>query len=83
MENEQPKVIKLSPEQIDERKIQLRKTQFQLEMSELNIKQLELAIAEEFPMQNARVELNTQRKNVELMKHNVIALTQQIDKGEI
>jgi len=77
------KVIKLSPEQIAEKEINLEKTKMNLEMAELNIKQFTKAIETNLPMKTAKVELNNMQRQVEMLKHNIMALTEQINNGEM
>jgi hypothetical protein len=80
---EKPIVIKLSPEQIIEKEIQLFKTNMQLEMVELNIKQYERALKEGIPAKENAMQLNNFKKQMEMLKHNVIALEEQIAKKEM
>lgn len=83
MANENQVTIKLSPEQIREKEIQLFKTKMNLEMAELNINQFVRAINENIPQREAETQLNNMRKQVEQLKHNIGALTEQITKGEM
>ena len=80
---QEQKVIKLSPEQIEERKIKLDQTQMNLEMAELNIVHVKRAIENNLPVREAKNQLVTLEKNVEVFKHNIIALKLQIEKGEM
>jgi hypothetical protein len=75
--------IKLSPEQILEMQINLEKTLMNYEMTELNIKQFERAVASKLPMRTAQVELNNLKKQLGTLKHNMTAIQEQIDKKEI
>lgn len=75
--------IKLSPEQINERKVNLSKTKMNIEMAELNIKHMERAIAENLPILAAQNELANMNKQLATLKHNEIALAEQIEKGEM
>lgn len=77
------RIIKLTPEQIEERQIQLERTQMNIEMSELNIKHMERAIESNMPIREAKLQLSKIKQNLETFRHNVIALTEQITKGEV
>jgi len=76
-------VIKLTPEQIMEKKVQLFKTIMQKEMVELNIKQYNRALEEGIPAMENAIQLNTFKKNLDMLNHNQVALEQQIEKGEM
>jgi hypothetical protein len=80
-QNEQ-KVIKLTPDQILEAEVNLEKTKFNLEMTELNIKQFERSLESGLPMKTAQVELNRMKAQLKTLKHNIIAYQEQINKGE-
>ena len=80
---QEQKVIKLSPEQIEERKIKLDQTQMNLEMAELNIVHVKRAIENNLPVREAKNQLVTLEKNVDVFKHNIVALKLQIDRGEM
>lgn len=82
MENEQ-KVIKLSKEQILAKQVQLENTKMQLEMSEMNVKHFERMIEINLPIMQTQVLLNKEKEMVAQAKHNIIALQEQIDKGEM
>lgn len=82
MENEK-KVIKLSEEQIEEKEIQKIKTQMNLELTELSIKHMNMAIEKNLPLRETQLQLNQLKKNLETYKHNIAALQEQIDKGEM
>jgi len=75
--------IKLSPEQIMEKEIQLFKTKLNLEMAEMNLKQIQRAIDENIPIKNAMVDLYNMKKQLDVLNHNIIALSEQIAKGEM
>jgi hypothetical protein len=82
MANE-PITIKLSPEQILERQVQLENVKMQIEMSELNIKHFERMIEINLPILQTKVLLNKERAIIAQAKHNVIALEEQINSGEM
>jgi hypothetical protein len=75
--------IKLSPEQIMEKEIQLFKTKINLEMAEMNIKQMQRAIDENIPIKNSMVDLYNMKRQIDTLNHNIIALQEQIEKGEL
>lgn len=81
MENE--KTIKLTPEQILDREIQLFKTKMNLEMGILNVSQFQKAIELHIPEKEARNQLNNMKKQIETLQHNIIALEEQISTGEL
>ena len=83
MESEKPVIIKLTDEQIEEKRVQLVKTQMNLEMAELNVVQFERAVAENIPMREAKIQLANLKKQIEMLKHNIVALNEQISKGEM
>ena len=80
---EERKKIKLTEEQILERQIQLEKSQFNLEHSELSLAHFQKMRDSNFTARSAQVEENNLRKQVETLRHNIGALTQQINEGEI
>lgn len=77
------KVIKLTPEMILDRQVQLEQTKINLENLELNIKQMERLIEIDFPKLQAQAQLNTLKKQVDTLKHNIVALTEQLKTGEM
>jgi hypothetical protein len=79
----EPITIKLSPEQIMEKEIQLFKTKLNLELAEMNIKHLQQALDANIPTKNSMVDLYNMKKQLDLLNHNIIALTEQITKGEM
>jgi hypothetical protein len=83
MNEEKPITIKLSPEQIMEKEIHLFKTKLNLEMAEMNIKHIQQAIDANIPMKNSMVDLYNMKKQLDILNHNIIALTEQISKGEM
>jgi len=76
-------VVKLTPEQIVEKEIQLFKTKMNLEMGILNMSQFQKAIDEHLPEKEAKNQINNMKKQIETLKHNIIALEEQISKGEM
>jgi hypothetical protein len=75
--------IKLNSEQLMQREIELFKTKLNLEMAELNIKQLQKAIDENIPMKNAQLDLLKMIGQIDVLKHNIVALSEQLSSGEI
>ena len=82
MENEQ-RVIKLSPEQIEARKLQLEREIMTMELNELSIKHTLRAIELNIPNREAKSSLNNLNQKIETNKHNIVALKEQIEKGEM
>ena len=82
MENEQ-KVIKLSPEQILAKKVQLENIRQAVEASELTIKQFTRMLESDFLINQTKDMINKEKQKIEVGNHNIIALTEQIEKGEM
>jgi hypothetical protein len=80
---EEQKVIKLSDEQILAKRVQLENIKMQLEMSEVNVKHFEKMLETQLPMLQTQVLMNDEKKKIEVAKHNIIALQEQIAKGEM
>jgi hypothetical protein len=75
--------IKLTNEQILEKQIQLEKSEMQLEIADINLKHFDRMIKNEFPQRSAQLERNNLKKQIDMLKHNVVALKEQIDSGEM
>jgi hypothetical protein len=83
MTEEKQVVIKLSDEQIMSKQVSLVQLKEQIAHQELNISQLDEDIKSGFFLKQATVLLNGEKSKLAQMKHNVIALTEQIEKGEM
>ena len=75
--------IKLTDEQLLEKQVQLEKNEMQLEVAALNMAHFKKMIENDFPGRSAQVEMNNLKKQIDMVRHNVKALQQQIDAGEI
>jgi len=77
------KKIKLTEEQMLEKEVQLRRLEMQKELNELTKKHVEMMIETEFPMKQAKMELNNHIKQMGIIEHNIEALKQQLATGEM
>ena len=75
--------IKLTDAQILEKQIQLEKSEMQLEIAEINLEHFDRMIKSNFPIRSAQVEMNNLKKQIDMVRHNVRALQEQIDSGEM
>ena len=80
---DEQKVIKLSPEQILAKKVQLINIKQSVEASELTIKQFEDMLKDDFLILQTQDMINREKQKIEIAKHNIIALTEQVEKGEM
>lgn len=83
MANEEPIVIKLSAEQLMAKQVSVEQVQEQIEHQELNVTQLERDIGNNFFLRQAQVLLNGEKAKLAQLKHNLIALKIQVEKGEM
>jgi len=83
MEIPTEKKIKLTPEQILSKQVALENTIQQIEISELTIKQFERMLASDFLINQTKDMINKEKDKIKMAKHNIIALRQHIDTGEM
>ena len=75
--------IKLSAEQLMEKQVQIEDLTMKLAHDEMNLKQFEEMIGNNFFLRQAQVMFNRQKKEIATLKHNIEALKIQVDKGEM
>ena len=83
MLNEEPKVVKLTPEQINDLEVSLDQNECTVENHTLAIKQIERSIASGTYLKQVNSQINTLKKDMERVKHNIIAIREQIKTGEL
>lgn len=77
------KTIKLTPEQILEREVSIENMKMNLEFSELNVKHFKTMIDMGLPIKQTQILLNQELAKIAQAKHNIIALTEQVESGEL
>jgi hypothetical protein len=77
------KKIKLTPEQIQEKELQLFNTEKSVEMIEMNIRHYQEMIDKNIPILQTKMLLEKEKKQLEVGKHNIQALKEQIQSGEM
>jgi hypothetical protein len=83
MTEQEQKKVKLTPEMLMEKQVQLEGLEMKQEISELTLKHYEKILGNNFPLRQTQVAFNNEKKQLEFLKHNIAALKIQIETGEL